>query len=521
MPLGSFSRYIDQRLKHVYPNTRIEVVNLGLSAINSYTIRDFVPGVLEQKPDLILIYAGHNEYYGALGIGSMESLGASREMVNLILYLNKYRTTQLLRDFLTWTIGLFNSDEAVKRGTLMSRMAQDQSIPFNSETFRLGVEQFKGNLRDIIEMIRKQNVNLIIGNLVSNVKDQKPFISKRTNELPSAIDIYSKAVSEYEDENYNKADSLFRFAKDLDLLRFRAPENFNKIISELAGEFNVPVLDIEEVFKKNCPNGIIGDDLMTDHLHPTVRGYQLIGNAFYNMMAKNNFLPKDKPVIEDLEKQDSITLAKYYFSELDSICGAYKIKTLKNDWPFLKTQEQKQSFEKLLNPSSRLDSLAYEFVVNDRAWIDIQQNAADYYLSQNNITKFLLHMDILIYQYPVLLNLYNKTANELLKRKLYNEALKYLTLRYEVSPDAYSAKWLGIINLARQNNAKAIEYLKTSLGFAANDEQVFYNLAGAYSREKNYELALENVKQALQLNPNYKAALDLKSQLEKVLRASR
>jgi tetratricopeptide (TPR) repeat protein len=59
------------------------------------------------------------------------------------------------------------------------------------------------------------------------------------------------------------------------------------------------------------------------------------------------------------------------------------------------------------------------------------------------------------------------------------------------------------------------------LSFIANDEQVLYNLAGAYSRKKNYELALENVKQALQINPNYTAALSLKSQLEKALQTSR
>ena len=28
-----------------------------------------------QEPDAVLIYAGHNEYYGALGVGSTESLG--------------------------------------------------------------------------------------------------------------------------------------------------------------------------------------------------------------------------------------------------------------------------------------------------------------------------------------------------------------------------------------------------------------------------------------------------------------
>ena len=85
MPMGSFSRYIRRRLELVYPGTHIEVVNISMTGVNSYTLLDLVPGVLKQKPDLILIYAGHNEFYGALGVGSLESFGPSRTLVNLIL----------------------------------------------------------------------------------------------------------------------------------------------------------------------------------------------------------------------------------------------------------------------------------------------------------------------------------------------------------------------------------------------------------------------------------------------------
>mgnify|MGYP000915160728 CR=1 FL=1 len=57
-----------------------------------------MPGIIEQNPDMILIYAGHNEYYGALGAGSLESLGNSRWLVNQMLAANKYKTVQLLRN---------------------------------------------------------------------------------------------------------------------------------------------------------------------------------------------------------------------------------------------------------------------------------------------------------------------------------------------------------------------------------------------------------------------------------------
>jgi hypothetical protein len=45
-PMGSFSRYIRRRLELVYPNTPIEVINLGMTAINSYTLLDLLPGIM-------------------------------------------------------------------------------------------------------------------------------------------------------------------------------------------------------------------------------------------------------------------------------------------------------------------------------------------------------------------------------------------------------------------------------------------------------------------------------------------
>ncbi len=74
-PNGSFGKYIRKRLQLINPGRYIEVINISMAAINTYTLRDLFPGILDQKPDLIICYTGHNEYYGALGIGSAESLG--------------------------------------------------------------------------------------------------------------------------------------------------------------------------------------------------------------------------------------------------------------------------------------------------------------------------------------------------------------------------------------------------------------------------------------------------------------
>jgi predicted Zn-dependent protease len=57
-----------------------------------------------------------------------------------------------------------------------------------------------------------------------------------------------------------------------------------------------------------------------------------------------------------------------------------------------------------------------------------------------------------------------------------------------------------------------------SAKFKGNDPQVYYNLAGAYTKKHDYKNALDNAKLALKYAPQYKQAEVLKTQLEKVLK---
>jgi lysophospholipase L1-like esterase len=235
-------------LELVYPNTAIEVVNIGMTAVNSYTLLDLLPGVLDQKPDLILIYAGHNEYYGALGVGSVQSYGASRTLNKLMLSLNEFKITQFVRNSVHWVSSLFVSENSGSSGTLMSRMAKDKYILLNSKVFNAGLQQFEDNLTDILRLIKDKGVPVILGRLASNLKDQKPFISVNTPGYKTANQVYKEAGNELKNKNFTKADSLFKLAKDLDALRFRAPEKINKIIVDLGKEFHAAIVPIDSIF---------------------------------------------------------------------------------------------------------------------------------------------------------------------------------------------------------------------------------------------------------------------------------
>ncbi len=81
----------------------------------------------------------------------------------------------------------------------------------------------------------------------------------------------------------------------------------------------------------------------------------------------------------------------------------------------------------------------------------------------------------------------------------FERALPYLNQYYALRPDAFSSKWLGIIQLSIGKVKEAVKYLEASRKFDNTDPQVHYNLAGAYALNKEYQKALEQVNLTLEV----------------------
>lgn len=126
------------------PDINFEVINMSLTAINSYTLYDFTTQLIHYKPDAVLIYAGHNEYYGALGIASTSTLGHNSLVVKLVMQLRDLRLMQLLTKAYVATTSKLTGGKINLKKNLMQRMVRRQEIPYNSELYKDGIKQFEG-----------------------------------------------------------------------------------------------------------------------------------------------------------------------------------------------------------------------------------------------------------------------------------------------------------------------------------------------------------------------------------------
>jgi tetratricopeptide (TPR) repeat protein len=422
---GSFHRWLQYRLTQMYPDKNFEIINLSLTAVNSYTVLDFGKQIAQYQPDAVLIYTGHNEYYGALGIGSTSYIGSSRFGIQTLLALRQLKTVQLFNNFINKIKGVFAHGKA-SRETLMQRMAARQHIDFNGTDYQAGINQYDKNMTELCQLLNDEKIPTFLSTIVSNEKDLKPFISNG-NGPGSANYFYNAGQQATAKGDFATAKQDFDQAKEHDELRFRAPDAINTIIRKLTIEFpEVHLVDTKKEFEQYSPHGIIGKETILEHLHPNLYGYAIMSDAFYQAI-QNQHLITDSAVRQISFSQ---LLKEMPIMHMDSLGGAYQIAMLKTGWPF------NEPMDKNFKPENTIDGqLAYAMENAQIKWYDAMNQLFAYYKNSNDKEGARRAMEALTLELPTEKQFYGNAANINAILGNYDKAALYYRKLYELSPE--------------------------------------------------------------------------------------
>ncbi len=532
---GRFSSMLEVLLKKHYPNKRFEMVNFAMPAVASYTLRDIALELGPHKPDLVLIYAGHNEFYGGLAVASAESLGRQRWLVNLFLSLRNYKTLNLVRDFMAW---LRSGSGAQKdRGTLMERMVREKEVPYDSELFHLATETFQGNMGDIITYFNEREIPVVVGSLVSNIRDQAPFtdvFSAETNRA-SWQSNYQKAIKYYKAGDFAgslkainlciQQDSLpasqyyllgeimetsgdtagaydaFYLAKEYDGLRFRASEALNEALYQFRDDEKVLLALVKEAFEKYSPGRLIGKTLMLEHLHPTITGYALMAKAYATTILNAELCgPPEVTVVPDQE-----WLSEIGVTYIDQEVARIRIDYLMSGWPFQKNSPPPKREYKIPN-ATPLQALALKFWMDEINWEQLHVEAAELYTQQQDWENAAREYKALIRATPINSAPYIFLGQCLMRLNRFDEALSSFNQALSIEPGAYVYKMVGSIYLQQGNAAKAVPYLEQAVQADPTDLQSLFSLSQAYASAQKFPQAKGAVEQLLQRQSDYPRA---------------
>ncbi|MFH1198406.1 MAG: hypothetical protein V1720_22075, partial [bacterium] len=487
---ASFSRFAQRKLELLFPDNQVEVINLGVSAINTYTIRDIIDDVFEQKPDLILIYTGHNEYYGAMGIGSTQSMGSSPFLVNFILQLKEYKTVQLLSDMINGIAGWFSSkNKMTDTGkTLMGSMIKESNIGYGTDEYTKGLDQFESNMRDILLTCSENKVPVLLSTLASNLM-QSPLSKGNGNK--AAMEYFEQATNYLNSGKIDEAKKMFIQARDYDVLRFRAPSETNEIIKKLSREFGYTIAAIDSVFDEVSENHIAGYNLMVDHLHPNIEGYKMIGDLLVQKIIEEKLLPvEDYPDSNKIKFADVLLRQAFPFTRMDSSYSKYTIDILLNTFPF-KNESNPLMILQIEVQTNYADSLAIKVVQREISWENAHFQLAEYFFGKADYNAYFNEMNALIEDKPFEQYNYRLAVGKLIQAKQYELAQRFLFRNLKRYPDGFTYKSIGIIFSETNNLSGAIEFLENAKRLFPSDAEIYFRLSRAYFFIGNKDKAFE------------------------------
>lgn len=468
-----FPRILQERLRDAYPDKKIEMVNTAITAINSFTLADFMPQILEEKPDAILIYAGHNEFYGAFGAGSNEAMFHSPALIRTHLRLMNYRVYQLVVNMVSGVTGIFKSgnDALQKRGTLMTRMVKDADIAYGSKTYREGMANYEENLGRMLDAAKAKNVPVFIGDLVSNLRDMKPFKSIAAEGIKGA-DEYFRAARDFEKQgNMEKAKENYVLARDYDGIRFRASSDINNIVRKLADRYQCHFVPAVELFNASSPGGIVGDNLLTEHVHPNASGEFLLAEAFYKELVNSKLIaPKKNELTEKSYRQ---FVKDYGYSNLDLLIGYHRIMNLKYHWPFKDESNGFVDYREVYRPKGIVDSLAFNVMAkHEISLADAHEFLAERYKKRGDFYNAFKEYNALTKILPYWSPNFRAAGDCLLKMSDLPRALHFYERSTEYNQGTFYAHFrAGEICLMKNDLESALLHFQKSQTTATADEK--------------------------------------------------
>ena len=306
-PAFGFAAQLQAQLSAHYPARKVEVCNLGVTAVNSHVVYEVARQLPAFEPDLFVVYMGNNEVIGPYGPGSaylaaMPPLWAIRAGV----WVRHLRTGQILMGLMQ-RFGRSPAKAMEWRG--METFAQS-TVRGNDPRLETVYRNFEENLRGILGVATAAGTRTVVSTLVANLKDSSPFVSlhrenltpaERTawqvafdagmlawnlDETERARENFTTALKidpEYADTHYllgrleegrgdiPVARRHYLDALQWDALRFRPVPRVNEIIRRVAREAGPGVKLVDAAFEMGAdpasPGAPAGSDVLFEHVH--------------------------------------------------------------------------------------------------------------------------------------------------------------------------------------------------------------------------------------------------------------
>ena len=454
----SFPYQLEQMLNNAKTQYRFEIINFSMAATNSHIGLDVVKELTRYPPDLAIIYYGHNEFIGIGGSGNYH-----HPFFRLNKNLSHLRLYQSLKSIATKTS---KQDPRI----LLERMAAKKGVEYNSSVYKNTMNDFEINYGEILNLLTSNNIAVITCGVVKNIKEFKPLESranitdtdiekiteniKSENDSTPIIEQLNEKIKDNAEAAHAAAGILLELQKnklakyfyykacDLDMLRLRGSSDINKIVERLSIKYNCSYIDLQELINNLDEDGIAGNDLILDHVHPsldcqTAIAEKLAATIFNNILKIN--------ITENYQK------IEIQSSLIEKIAVAKLLANIFSNYPFNRHKYfNKKGFEPVYNTN-------YEYFSQFTLKEDIDKNT---YKTLNQYFS----------KYKKIDEIHIKYGLELCRDGKYEKAYNEFLLAFHQNP----------INMVALNNMAAIRFSTGDIANALKMQHEVFDLAPSY-----------------------------------------
>ena len=331
------SSFLQAMLSDAWPEKKVEVINLGTTAVASFPLIYQVRDALRFSPDLFIFYTGNNEFFGAYGTASINAAGSLPPWA--LRWMRAARGLALVQVLDSW---LYRG--ADENQSLMEEMIGQTVIPAGSPLREAAARNLAANLGTMLDDVRAAGVPAIVCTTASNESGLAPLgeddvaglDEKQRRELQRLM---GEAADAAERENFAHAVNLLRqavqlaprharlrfllgqvlarggqtdpartaflAARDLDTMPWRPISLTEQAIRNTALVKGAVLCDVAEIFRKESPDGATGWELLDDHVHLSLSGQaraarSMVG-AMVNLAGPLQLGPDELALVQDDE----------------------------------------------------------------------------------------------------------------------------------------------------------------------------------------------------------------------------
>ena len=487
--IESFPYQLEQMLNKAKTQYRFEVVNFSMDATNSHIGLDVVKELVRYPPpDLAIIYYGHNEFIGIGGGGSYHNpfFQLNKKFSNLRIY----QSLKLL------------STKISKRDprTLLERMTKKKGVEYNSKVYKNTMNDFEKNYESILNLLTKNNIKVIACGVVKNVKEFKPLESKgnitgaeitKINETVKIENDSLRLIKQLNEEvkdnaalayagaeallelNEDKLAKYFYYkACDLDMLRLRGSSDINKIIERSSVKYNCNYIDLQEFINNMDEDGIAGDNLILEHVHPSLECHTAVASklaaTIFDDILKVNITEDYKEIEIQSSLIEKIAVAKILYNTFSK-------------YPFDKYKYfNKKGFEPIYNTNYKHFS---QFTLKEDIDRNTYQILDQYFNLYSKIDEIHMRYGVYLYQ-----------------NKKYNGAYNEFLFAFRQNP----------LNISALNNMAVMR-------FSSGDEKTGLEMQkGVFDLASSYRIGAMNLWYMYKLEGELEKAKECESQLKKL-----